>query len=212
MKKMLCILVCLVCLLAVPVHAADAVPSVVIPATEVAVDQTNGSFSFDMEVQSTEGYAGAEFGVICSQGTVITAVFAADGTVTGPKEANGLTWFGYFAGEDRFSGTNTITVQGTCEIGREGAVAIQDASVYTVGQQDYASTKVDCGAVVKLRTEPVRQSILDIPELSADEFDIGALMLIAGFLVIAAVLAGVLIYIKYKHHTKRKKEYENAYE
>ena len=212
MKKKLCILICLVCLLAVPVRAADTMPSVTIPATEVEVDQTNGSFLFDIEVQSTEGYAGAEFGVICSQGTVITEICVADGTVTGPKAANGLTWFGYFAGEDRFSGTNTITVQGTCEIGQEGAVVIQDVSVYTVGQQNYASTKVDCGAVVNLRTEPVRQSILDLPKLSADEFDIGTLMLIAGFLVIAAVLAGVLIYNKYKHHTKHQKEYENAYE
>lgn len=212
MKKIFCVLICLVCLLAVPVHAADAMPSVMIPATEVEVDQTNGSFSFDIEIQSTEQYAGAELGVICSQGTDITAVSTTDGTVTGPKAANGLIWFGYFAGEDRFSGTNTITVQGTCEIGQEGAVVIQDVSVYTVGQQDYASTKVDCGVVVNLRTEPVRHSILEIAERSTDGFDIGALMLIAGFLVIAAVLAGALIYSKYKHHTKHKKEYENAYE
>ena len=212
MKKKLCVLICLICLLVIPVHAVDTMPMVFIPATEIEVDQTDGSFSFDIEIQSTDLYAGAELGVICSQGTVITAVSSTDGTVTGPKAANGLTWFGYFAGEDRFRGTNTVTVQGTCEIGQEGAVAIQDVSVYTVGQQNYASTKVDCGVIVNLRTEPVRQPILEIPELSMDEFDIGALMLIAGLLVIAAVLAGALIYSKYKHHTKHKKENENASE
>ena len=212
MKKKLCVLICLICLLVIPVHAVDTMPMVFIPATEIEVDQTDGSFSFDIEIQSDDLYAGAELGVICSQGTVITAVSSTDGTVTGPKAAGGLIWFGYFAGEDCFSGTNTVTVQGTCEIGQEGAVAIQDISVYTVGQQNYASTKVDCGVVVNLRTEPVRQPIFEIPELSADEFDIGAQMLIAGLLVIAAVLAGALIYSKYKHHTKHKKENENASE
>ena len=91
-------------------------------------------------------------------------------------------------------------------------MVIQDVSVYTVGQQNYTSTKVDCGVVVNLRTEPVRQPIFEIPELSADEFDIGALVLIAVLLVIAAVLAGALIYSKNKHHTKQKKENENASE
>ncbi len=43
-----------------------------IPEEAVIVDEINGSFQFEILVKSTEAYAGAEFGVICSEGTEIT--------------------------------------------------------------------------------------------------------------------------------------------
>ena len=137
MKKVLTTLLCVLVLIAIlpgSVAAAQITPVVVVPETEIAVDQTTGAFRFTMELMTEKPYAGAEFGLICSQGVQITAVSAADGTVTGPQAANGLIWFGYFAGEDSFSDTNTLTIEGTCEIGREGAVIIRDARQYTAHQ------------------------------------------------------------------------------
>lgn len=214
MKKIIPILMCVLCLSAMLPQAAsaeDEAASVSAPQTEIAVDQTDGTFSFDIVLQSDAPYAGAEFGVICSESTQITAVSVGDGTVTGPQKANGLTWFGYFDGEDSFSGETTITVQGTCEIGVEGAVVIQDVSVYAVGQQEYATTDVACDVMVNLRTEPIRHKLLEIPEIGMEEIDISVLLLIAGLLVIAAVSAGALIYRK-KKYSRNDKENQNAYE
>lgn len=215
MKKVLTTLLCVLVLIAIlpgSVAAAQIAPVVVVPETEIAVDQTTGAFRFTMELMTEKSYAGAEFGLICSQGVQITAVSAADGTVTGPQAANGLIWFGYFAGEDSFSDTNTLTIEGTCEIGREGAVIIQDASVYTIGDQEYSTVDLESGMLVNLRTTPVKASKSENPELAALEFDIDVLILIGCLLVIAAGLIGTLIYKKNKKPMNHQKENQNASE
>lgn len=204
------ILVLVVCMMLLPVSAAaaGAVPTVSVSGTEVPVDQTDGSFRFHIAIDAPENYAGAEFGVICSQGTEITAVSAAGGSVTGPQKANGLVWFGFFDGEDSFSGTTTVTVEGTCEIGTDCAVVIQDVSIYTIGDEVYASTDVASGIVVNLRCEPVEtQPPASQPDEETETWDIDVLAVC--LLVIAAVVAGTLIYRKHKQ-TNIKKENEYA--
>ena len=84
MKKVLTTLLCVLVLIAIlpgSVAAAQIAPVVVVPETEIAVDQTTGAFRFTMELMTEKPYAGAEFGLICSQGVQITAVSAAEGTV-----------------------------------------------------------------------------------------------------------------------------------
>lgn len=190
-----------------PVSAEDPMPSVSVSATAIPVDQTDGHFSFVIEIDAQEKYAGAEFGVICSQGAEITTVSASGGSLTGPQKANGLVWFGFFDGEDSFSGTTTVTVEGICEIGTDCAVIIQDASVYTIGEEEYSSVDVECGVMVNLRCEPVEtQPPASQPDEDTETWDIDVLTIC--LLVIAAVAAGTLIYRK---HKQKNIEKENEY-
>lgn len=185
--------------------AAEDGPAVTVPRTEIPVDQTTGAFSFTVEIESLESYAGAEFGIICSQGTQITSVSSTGGTVTGPQAANGLVWFGFFDGADSFTGTTTVTVEGTCEIGTEGAVVLRDVSVYTIGEQEYITTDVPCGTVVNLHSGPVEtEASAADPGETPEQLDMNVLMLLICLLVIAAAVAGTLIYIRYKHTTIQK--------
>ena len=65
-----------------------------VTTSELTVDKETGGFSFQINIVSQKAYAGAEFGVICSEGTEITSVESMAGSMTGPKESNGLVWFG----------------------------------------------------------------------------------------------------------------------
>lgn len=204
--------VCLRMISPIVVSAAENGPAVFVPRTEVAVDQSSGQFRFAIEIDAPENYAGAEFGVICSQGTEITAVSCSGGSVTGPQKANGLVWFGFFDGEDSFSGTTTVTVTGTCGIGADGAVVIQDASLYTIGQQEYITTDIECGTVVNLRCEPVETEVsTQASEETPEQLDIDVPMLSICLLVIAAAAAGALIYRKHQY-TNIQKENKHASE
>lgn len=127
--------------------------TVKVVSTEVGVDQESGSFSFELQICNDEPYAGAEFGVFCSQGVEITSVSSSAGSVTGPKEANGLVWFGFFDGEDSFKGEISVTVEGSSPTGCDAAVLIQDVKIYSVGEQEYTSQFLECGTMINLRAD-----------------------------------------------------------
>lgn len=197
--KRICTLLVLLAVLIVPVRANEgAVVSV--PQTEIRVDPDSGTFRFTIEVDSQAAYAGAEFGVICSQGTEISSVTGTGGSVTGPREADGLVWFGFFDGEDSFSGTTAVTVEGTCREDADGAVAIRDVSLYTIGRQEYTTTELECGTIVNLRWETA-----EVTEEPPEQRNIDVSMPIACFTVIAAVGAGTLVYIKIRKIRKENK-------
>lgn len=177
--------------------AAETAATVQLPVSEVAVDESTGNFRFDIQVDCPESYAGMEFGVICSEGTEITAVQVGDNvSSTGPKEANGLVWFGYFDGEDSFSGTSTVTVEGKCEPGVEAAIAIRDVKQYTVGSEEFSATQIPSDLVVTLDTGA--QQTVAVPETLPQTNDIDAVWLLAAFAAAAAVAVGALIYNKRK--------------
>lgn len=206
-----CVFLTVLTLCAIPALAAGEGPSVSVPETEILLDPTSGQFRFTIEIDSRDSYAGAEFGVYCSQGTEITSVTAASGSVTGPQAANGLVWFGFFDGQDSFTGTTTITVEGTCQTGTDGAVAIQDVKLYTIGDQEYATTTVECGAVVNLYWElPVAAEPAE--EAQTPDNGMNVTMLILCCAVIAAAAAGAFIYRNHKNTQKNQKEKEHASE
>lgn len=161
-----------------------------VSTANVVVDKETGEYSFDICIDSQDGYAGAEFGVICSDGTEVSSIASKAGSITGPKEANGLVWFGFFDGEDSINGEATITVEGTLDTESDAAIVIQDAKVYTIGDQEYASTPLECGMMIELYKAPV--SIMEAVEKSG----ISATMLIGCCAVIAVAAAGALIYKK----------------
>ena len=135
-----------------PVLAAENTVEANVSVADIQVDGAKGTYSFVISVDTTDAYAGAEFGVFCSEDVEITSVKCSAGSQTGPTEANGLVWFGYFAGEDKFSGSKTITVEGTFEAGKESALKIQDIRIYTIGDGEYATTNVEGGMIVKLNS------------------------------------------------------------
>lgn len=196
-----------ICLLALPcvgVSAAENASTTSsvfsVPTTEVQVNQETGEFSFEMQVNSPDNYAGMEFGVICAGGCEITSVSCdMEASVTGPKEANGLVWFGFFAGEDKFSGTAAVTVSGTCEKGIDSAVSIQDVKKYTIGDRNYDTEQIDSSnVIVNLRSGVTAETN---EQNSAEEVGnpetngINAMQLIVSGLVIAALAAAALIYM-----------------
>lgn len=178
-----------------------------------AVDQQTGSFSFDIRIDAPSKYAGMEFGVYCSEGCRITSVsYDVEASSTGPKEANGLTWFGFFDGEDSFSGPVTVSVQGTCEIGKDGAVAVRDVKEYTIGNGEYVSRVLESGHVVNLNQDGTSQQPGDQEDEAGGQQaevaspktgdDINVKWVIGGCLVIAAAIAAALIYIVRKKSDK----------
>lgn len=172
----------------------ETAPEYQITTQEISVDKESGEYSFEICIDTTENYAGAEFGVICSQGTEITSVSSSAESMTGPKEANGLVWFGFFAGEDSFSGEMVVKVEGSYEPGSESAIVIQDIKIYTVGDQDYTSTALEGGMIVNLNADSVTESMED----SAENGGINMIVLLAVFMVIVAAVAIVLIYRRKK--------------
>ncbi|MGN0334231.1 MAG: hypothetical protein ACI4DV_01020 [Lachnospiraceae bacterium] len=169
-------------------------------ALEAEVDQTSGEFRFQIQVESEEAYAGAEFGVICSEGTEINSISCEKGTATGPREADGLVWFGFFDGEDSFTEVTALTVEGICRPKEDSAVMIQDARIYTVGDQEYQSTALESEEIVFLTEAPETVKLSD--EKSAD-YGIGAIVLFIGL----AAAAGALIYRNdQRKHTREERK------
>lgn len=195
----------LVLLSAVPVMAAESTSEVEISTTDLSVDKESGEYSFKICVDSIDNYAGAEFGVICSQDVEVTSVTSDAGSITGPKEANGLVWFGFFDGENSFSGGETVTVEGSFEPGTESAIVIQDIKIYTVGEEEYTSASVEGGLIVNL----YKNSVLDVVENMMNDGGISTIVLLAGFLVIVAVIAVVLIY-KRKKRGEQKNDFKKC--
>ena len=163
-----------------------------VTTSELTVDKETGGFSFQINIVSQKAYAGAEFGVICSEGTEITSVESMAGSMTGPKESNGLVWFGFYEGEDSFSGETTITVKGNFKAGTESAIVIQDIKIYTVVEQEYSTTSIDGGMIINLNSDSIRKSI----NSDADKYGISVIVPIICCVVIAMGMVTALIYRK----------------
>ena len=211
------IMLCTLIMLSTSTAQAASEALLTVPC-EAAVDGQTGEFDFDIRIDCDTFYAGMEFGVICSEGCEITSVsYDAEVSATGPKEANGLTWFGFFDGEDSISGEITASVKGTCKPGQDAAVAVRDIRQYTIGGGDYESRALESGYVVNLKEDESSgqtqeaqvqdKTKEDKPHgmgVSSPETgdDIDVKWIIAGCLVIAAAIAAPLIYIVRKNSNK----------
>lgn len=189
----------LVLLSFMPAMAGESTQKFDITTREISVDKESGQYSFEICIDTSENYAGAEFGVICSEGTEITSISSDAESMTGPKEANGLVWFGFFEGEDSFRDEMVVTVEGSYEAETESAIVIQDIKIYTVGDQEYASESLDAGMLVNLNAD----SVIENAEVPTEDNGINIVVLLAVFMVIVAVVAMVLIY-KRKMRGERK--------
>lgn len=185
--------------------------SINIPMTEVLVNQETGQYSFEIQITAEEAYAGAEFGIICGQGTEITSISSTAGSITGPTKAKGLVWFGFFDGEDCFEEEVTVTVEGTCLIGNDSAVVVQDVKVYQVGEQEYKTTYLDGGTIINLcadlqgETEEEGSEMVSEPN---EEKGINVVLCICCMVIVVCV-TGTLIYKRRNNKQKFESEEKN---
>lgn len=202
-------------LTAIIVNAQEETP-VTIPVEQIIVNQEEGTFSFIIEVNTNEAYAGMEFGMVCGSGCEITSVdYDRNINSTGPANSD-MIWFGFFDGEDSFTEPITVTVSGTCQKDSDSELALKMVKKYTIGEQQYEEEDylVDMKVNLSSTKEAVSGEVIqceneEVPLAVAKSKDVGIPWPIILGLLGLAVIGGVLIH---KFLGLRKAEKEKNYE
>lgn len=194
MKK-LCVIMTVVMLLLfvsmpISVCAEENENKTIVTIDELTVDETNASFSFIVNIETDEAYAGAEFGAFCSQGVEITSVESSCDSLAGPTQANGLVWFSFFDGENSFNGKQSVTVYGSYEVGQESAVKFSDIKIYSINANEYITTSVEDDVDVQ-----ISKGATKITEVEKED-GINIILLLALVLVVVVTTVVMFIYIK----------------
>lgn len=206
--KRLCVIMTVVMLLLfvsmpISVCAVENENKTIVTIDDLTVDKTNASFSFIVNVETDEAYAGAEFGAFCSQGVEITSVESSCDSLAGPTQANGLVWFSFFDGENSFNGRQSVTVYGSYEVGQESAVKFSDIKIYSINANKYITTTVEGDVDVQ-----ISKGVQKTTEV-VKENDMNILLLLALVLVIVVTTVVMFIYIK-KNKVKKGETDKNV--
>ena len=206
--KRLCVIMTVVMLLLfasmpISVFAEENENKTIVTIDELTVDKTNASFSFIVNVETDEAYAGAEFGAFCSKGVEITSVESSCDSLAGPTQANGLVWFSFFDGENSFNGKQSVTVYGSYEVGRESAIKFSDIKIYSINANKYITTTVEGDVDVQ-----ISKGVQKTTEV-VKENDMNILLLLALVLVIVVTTVVMFIYIK-KNKVKKGETDKNV--
>lgn len=206
--KRLCVIMTVVMLLLfvsmpISVFAVENENKTIVTIDDLTVDKTNASFSFIVNVETDEAYAGAEFGAFCSQGVEITSVESSCDSLAGPTQANGLVWFSFFDGENSFNGRQSVTVYGSYEVGQESAIKFSDIKIYSINANKYITTTVEGDVDVQ-----ISKGVQKTTEV-VKENDMNILLLLALVLVIVVTTVVMFIYIK-KNKVKKGETDKNV--
>lgn len=206
--KRLCVIMTVVMLLLfvsmpISVFAVENENKTIVTIDDLTVDKTNASFSFIVNVETDEAYAGAEFGAFCSQGVEITSVESSCDSLAGPTQANGLVWFSFFDGENSFNGRQSVTVYGSYEVGQESAIKFSDIKIYSINANKYITTTVEGDVDVQI-SKGVQKTTGVVKEN-----DMNILLLLALVLVIVVTTVVMFIYIK-KNKVKKGETDKNV--
>ena len=206
--KRLCVIMTVVMLLLfasmpISVFAEENENKAIVTIDDLTVDKTNASFSFIVNVETDEAYAGAEFGAFCSQGVEITSVESSCDSLAGPTQANGLVWFSFFDGENSFNGRQSVTVYGSYEVGQESAIKFSDIKIYSINANKYITTTVEGDVDVQI-SKGVQKTTGVVKEN-----DMNILLLLALVLVIVVTTVVMFIYIK-KNKVKKGETDKNV--
>lgn len=217
-KNILLMAVCGVLLNAMCVHAEEKLSVVEIPE-EIEVNQETGEFAFDIELHADEKFAGLEVGLICGDGCEISDTsYNVEASEIEPTTAQGLTWFGFFEGEDSFIGDVVITIEGTCEEGKDSAISIQDIKKCTAGNEEFKQEYISVNEVVTLKNGQPEQKQMEQMEnqmiktgetqavIPVKEQGISVIGLIIGVLVVGVIIA--LIYRSRKKAIQKEEKSE----
>ena len=206
--KRLCVIMTVVMLLLfvsmpISVCAVENENKTIVTIDDLTVDKTNASFSFIVNVETDEAYAGAEFGAFCSKGVEITSVESSCDSLAGPTQANGLVWFSFFDGENSFNGRQSVTVYGSYEVGQESAIKFSDIKIYSINANKYITTTVEGDVDVQISKGVQKTTEVD------KENDMNILLLLALVLVIVVTTVVMFIYIK-KNKVKKGETDKNV--
>ena len=206
--KRLCVIMTVVMLLLfvsmpISVCAVENENKTIVTIDDLTVDKTNASFSFIVNVETDEAYAGAEFGAFCSKGVEITSVESSCDSLAGPTQANGLVWFSFFDGENSFNGRQSVTVYGSYEVGQESAIKFSDIKIYSINANKYITTTVEGDVDVQI-SKGVQKTTGVVKEN-----DMNILLLLALVLVIVVTTVVMFIYIK-KNKVKKGETDKNV--
>ncbi|GHU66715.1 hypothetical protein AGMMS49983_16860 [Clostridia bacterium] len=109
------------------------------------VNLASGEENFHVRFALTNpgNFAGAEFALRCADGVTVEKVsYDTPSSKAGPTPSKGVTWFGFFGGENDFSGTVTATVD-LKYTGTENTTAVLDlVQVHTK-----SGTRVQSGSI-----------------------------------------------------------------
>ena len=208
--KRLCVIMTVVMLLLfvsmpISVCAVENENKTIVTIDDLTVDKTNASFSFIVNVETDEAYAGAEFGAFYSKGVEITSVESSCDSLAGPTQANGLVWFSFFDGENSFNGKQSVTVYGSYEVGQESAIKFSDIKIYSINANKYITTTVEGDVDVQ-----ISKGVQKTTEV-VKENDMNILLLLALVLVIVVTTVVMFIYIK-KNKVKKGETDKNVQE
>ena len=206
--KRLCVIMTVVMLLLfvsmpISVCAVENENKTIVTIDDLTVDETNASFSFIVNVETDEVYAGAEFGAFCSKGVEITSVESSCDSLAGPTQANGLVWFSFFDGENSFNGKQSVTVYGSYEVGQESAVKFSDIKIYSINANEYITTFVEGDVDVQ-----ISKGATKITEVEKED-GINIILLLALLLVVVVTTVVMFIYIK-KNKVKKGETDKNV--
>lgn len=206
--KRLCVIMTVVMLLMfvsmpISVCAVENENKTIVTIDDLTVDETNASFSFIVNVETDEVYAGAEFGAFCSKGVEITSVESSCDSLAGPTQANGLVWFSFFDGENSFNGKQSVTVYGSYEVGQESAVKFSDIKIYSINANEYITTFVEGDVDVQ-----ISKGATKITEVEKED-GINIILLLALVLVVVVTTVVMFIYIK-KNKVKKGETDKNV--
>lgn len=206
--KRLCVIMTVVMLLLfvsmpISVCAVENENKTIVTIDDLTVDETNASFSFIVNVETDEAYAGAEFGAFCSKGVEITSVESSCDSLAGPTQANGLVWFSFFDGENSFNGKQSVTVYGSYEVGQESAVKFSDIKIYSINANEYITTFVEGDVDVQ-----ISKGATKITEVEKED-GINIILLLALLLVVVVTTVVMFIYIK-KNKVKKGETDKNV--
>lgn len=181
-----------------------------VSATEVGMDKETGEFSFDVTVDTEEAFAGMEFGLICSKDCEITDVaYNVKGQNTAPTKAEGVTWFGFFEGEDIYTEDIVATISGTCDTEKEAAIALQVVKRYTVGEEEYTEEQIPVDVVVNITAST--NPLLNLMEIDEETVGMNVGVIIAVCVAAVALIIMVSAFT-YKKLIKSKKGNEETKE
>ncbi len=99
---------------------------------KVTLGKDEQDFSIAITVNHSEDYAGAEFGLVCSDGVTVKSVsYSKSSSKAGPTMVGNTAWFSYFSGSNEYRGSMTATVSLQYTGTQNSSLVLKTVSIYT---------------------------------------------------------------------------------
>jgi len=131
----------------------------------VTMGKDQKEYTFQISVENSVSFAGAEFAALCGDGITVKSVsYSVNGGKAGPVVARGYTWFSFFSSKNDFSGkvTATITIEHSKPINT--SIMIRSVSVYTKDGGGVKTEKLMPSKTIQIKKEGATNPIPPLNE------------------------------------------------